>query len=65
MCRHVPAVTALALLIAVGVGACDKGPMQRAGEKVDQATDQDKVIGKGPIEKAGKNIDEAVKDLKK
>jgi hypothetical protein len=49
----------------VGAAACDKGPMQRAGEKVDRATDQDKVIGKGPAEKAGKNIDEAVTDLKK
>jgi hypothetical protein len=39
--------------------------MQKAGEKMDRATDQDKVIGKGPVEKAGKNIDDAVKDLKK
>jgi hypothetical protein len=65
MRRQVPAVTALVLLMIVGAAACDKGPMQRAGEKVDRATDQDKVIGKGPAEKAGKNIDEAVKDLKK
>jgi hypothetical protein len=39
--------------------------MQKAGEKIDRAADQDKVIGKGPLEKSGKNIDEAVKDLKK
>jgi hypothetical protein len=45
--------------------ACDKGPMQKAGEKIDRATDQDKLIGKGPLEKAGKNVDSAVKDLKK
>ena len=65
MRRHVPAVTALVIFMVVGTAACDKGPMQRAGEKVDRATDQDKVIGKGPVEKAGKSIDEAVKDLKK
>jgi len=65
MRRHVLAVMALGLLVIVGSAACDKGPMQRTGEKIDRATDQDKVIGKGPIEKAGKSIDEAVTDLKK
>lgn len=62
---HALAVMALGLLVAVGSAACDKGPMQRTGEKIDRATDQDKLIGKGPLEKAGKNIDAAVKDLKK
>ncbi len=65
MRRHVLAVMALGLLLAAGAAACDKGPMQRTGEKIDRATDQDELIGKGPLEKAGKNIDEAVKDLKK
>jgi len=55
---------ALGLLVAVGPVACDKGPMQRTGAKLDRATDQDKLIGKGPIEQVGKNIDTAVKDLK-
>jgi len=41
------------------------GPLQKAGEKIDRATDQDKAIGKGPLEKTGKNVDDAVKDLKK
>jgi len=61
MRRHVLAVMALGLLVTVGAVACDKGPMQKTGEKVDRATGQDKLIGKGPIEKAGKSIDEAVK----
>ncbi len=65
MMRQVLAVAALGLLVAVGAIACDKGPMQRTGAKLDRATDQDKVIGKGPLEKAGKNFDAAVKDLKK
>lgn len=66
MRRQILAVTALGCMVAVGLAACDdKGPMQKAGEKMDRATDQDKVIGKGPVEKAGKNVDDAVKDLKK
>jgi hypothetical protein len=66
MRRKILAVTLLGFVVAVGSAACeDKGAMQKAGEKVDRATDQDKAIGKGPIEKAGKNIDDAAKDLKK
>jgi hypothetical protein len=65
MWRHKLPVVALGLLVAVGSAACDKGPMQRTGEKVDRATGQDKVIGKGPLEQAGRNVDQAVKDLKK
>jgi len=64
MMRYILAVMALGLLVAVGPVACDKGPMQRTGAKLDRATDQDKLIGKGPIEQVGKNIDSAVKDLK-
>jgi hypothetical protein len=66
MRRKIVAVAALGFVMAVGLAACeDKGPMQKAGEKIDRATDQDKVIGKGPLEKAGKNVDDTVKDLKK
>ena len=66
MRRQILAVTALGVAVAVGLVACeDKGPLQKAGEKIDRATDQDKVIGKGPLEKAGKNVDDAAKDLKK
>jgi hypothetical protein len=55
----------LGLLLAMGIAACDKGPMQKTGEKLDRATGQDKVIGTGPLEQAGRNVDQAVKDLKK
>jgi hypothetical protein len=65
MRRQILALTALGFAVAVGLAACEKGPMQKAGEKIDRATDQDKVIGKGPLEKAGKNVDDAAKDLKK
>ena len=66
MTRQILAVTALGFVVAVGSVACeDKGLLQKAGEKIDRATDQDKVIGKGPLEKAGKGVDDAAKDLKK
>jgi len=65
MRRQILAVTAAGFVAAVALAACDKGPMQKAGEKIDRATGQDKVIGKGPLEKAGHNADDAVKDLKK
>jgi len=65
MWRQMRAVTILGLLLAIGAAACEKGPMQRTGEKVDRATGQDKVIGTGPLEQAGRNVDQAVKDLKK
>ena len=66
MRRQILAVAALGFVAAVGSAACeDKGLMQKAGEKIDRVTDQDKVIGKGPLEKAGKNVDDAAKDLKK
>jgi uncharacterized protein YjbJ (UPF0337 family) len=39
--------------------------MQKAGEKVDEVTGQDKLIGKGPAEKAGRKVDNTVDDIKK
>ena len=65
MWRHILAVTMFGLFLAIGAAACDKGPMQQTGEKIDRATGQDKLIGTGPLEKAGRNVDQAVKDLKK
>ncbi len=65
MWRHMLPVMALGLLLAVGAAACDKGPVQRTGEKINRATGQDKLIGTGPLEQAGRNVDRAVKDLKK
>ena len=59
----------LSVTIVLGAGAaltgCEKGPMQKAGEKVDEATGQDRIIGKGPAEKTGRKVDNTVNDLKK
>jgi hypothetical protein len=55
------AVAVSALLIA----GCEKGPVQKAGERVDRALGQEPLVGKGPVEKAGKNVDKAVDDVKR
>ena len=65
MRRRATAVIAAVLFVGLGVAGCEQGPMQKAGEKVDKVTDQDKVIGKGPVEKAGKEVDKTVRDLKR
>jgi hypothetical protein len=39
--------------------------MQKAGERVDRALDQEPLVGKGPMERTGKDIDKTVDDLKK
>ena len=51
------------LLVVATLTACERGPMEKAGEKVDKAID--KLSGKGPMEKAGEKVDKAVDELKK
>jgi hypothetical protein len=57
------AVLTAAVLSAGAMSACDRGPMEKAGEKIDKA--MDRLSGKGPAEKAGERIDKAVDELKK
>jgi hypothetical protein len=63
--RTVMSVIMASLIAGVCLGGCDKGAMQKAGERIDEATGQDKLIGKGPAEKTGRKIDNNVDDLKK
>jgi len=63
--RQALVVAVLGAFATVGSASCDKGPMQQTGEKLDRATDQDKLIGKGPLEKAGQSIDGTMNDIKK
>jgi hypothetical protein len=66
MNRHVvAAVVAVSVGIGAGLAGCEKGPMQKAGEKVDEITGQDRLLGKGPAEKTGRKIDNTVDDVKK
>jgi hypothetical protein len=55
------AMAASALLIA----GCEKGPVQKAGERVDRAIGQEPLLGKGPVESAGKKVDKAVDEVKR
>jgi hypothetical protein len=54
---------AAGVLAASVLSACERGPMEKAGEKIDKAVDR--LSGKGPAEKAGERIDKAVDELKK
>jgi hypothetical protein len=63
--RQMVVGTMRGLLLAIGGVACNKGPMQRTGEKIDRVTGQDTMIGTGHIEQASRNVDQAVKDLQK
>ncbi len=60
--------TALAIAIvslALGTTACpEKGPMEKAGEKIDETVDKMTHPGEGAMEKAGRKADEAVEDAK-
>jgi hypothetical protein len=63
--RMLMSVVVAMLVAGMGLAGCEKGPLQKAGEKVDEVTGQDKAIGKGPSEKAGRKIDNTVDDIKK
>jgi hypothetical protein len=66
MNRRLVAWTVTAALVAgLGLVGCEKGPLQKAGEKIDKATGQDRLIGAGPAEKAGRKTDNTVDDIKK
>ena len=60
------AVIAVAVAVSVMlIAGCERGPVQKAGERVDRVLDQDRVFGKGPVEKAGKKVDKAVDEVKR
>lgn len=62
------AFVTVAMLASSGIAttACErkKGPVERAGEKIDKAADNvsDAIDPKGPAEKAGRAIDRATDD---
>jgi len=63
--RTVTSVVLATLVAGLCLAGCEKGPMQKTGEKIDEVTGQDKLIGKGPAEKTGRKIDNTVDDVKK
>ena len=52
-------IVVLALLMAIGLAACEKGPAEKAGEKIDNAAETlgDKI--EGATDKAGDKLEEA------
>jgi hypothetical protein len=63
--REAVMIVAVAAGVALAVVGCEKGPIQKTGERVDRALDQDRVVGKGPVEKAGKEMDKAIDEVKR
>jgi hypothetical protein len=60
------AVIGVAMAVSVMlIAGCEKGPVQKAGERVDRALGQEPLLGKGPVEDAGKKVDKAVDDVKR
>ena len=62
--RNGVVIVAVAAAVAMAAG-CQKGPVQKAGERVDRALDQEPIVGKGPLEKAGKKVDKAIDEVKR
>jgi hypothetical protein len=50
--------SAFLLPLAIVIGCEDKGPMEKAGERVDNAAKS--LDPRGPMEKAGAKVDDAV-----
>lgn len=62
--RDIVVIAMVAAGLAFLIG-CDRGPAQKAGERVDRALDQDKVFGRGPAEDAGRKLDKAIDEVKR
>lgn len=60
--RQALATMAIGLMATGLLAACQDGPAERAGEKIDDAVDR--LTGKGPAEKMGERIDDATKELR-
>ena len=54
------------LLLVIGAPGCkrEQGPMEKAGEKIDETVDKITHPDEGALEKAGRKVDEAVEDAK-
>jgi hypothetical protein len=63
-----PIATLLAaMLLGSPLLACERkqGPMEKAGEKIDEAVDEITHPNEGALEKAGRKAGEAIDDAKK
>jgi len=58
------AIATILFSLAIAAPGCkrDQGPMEKAGEKIDETVDKLTHPNEGPVEKAGRKVDEAVDD---
>lgn len=57
----------IAALFSVSIAGCERqGPMERAGERADEAVDsaRDAFTRDGPAERAGERVDDAVDNMR-
>ena len=60
-------VLVLSVVLSLAVFGCERqGPMERAGERADEAVDsaRDAFTRDGPAERAGERVDDAVDNLR-
>jgi hypothetical protein len=68
MVRRWISALVMALLLGSALFACEQrkqGPMEKAGEKIDEAVDKITHPDEGALEKAGRKTDEAIDAAKK
>jgi hypothetical protein len=66
LAKSTGAMLAVGLLLIAALPGCerDEGPLERAGEKIDEAVDEVLHPNEGPLEKAGRKTDEAVESVR-
>ena len=57
--RRMALALAISVLALGGTGCPEKGPAEKAGEKIDETVDKLTHPNEGPMEKAGRKLDEA------
>lgn len=62
--RRIALAFAVAALALAGTACPDKGPAEKAGQKIDEAVDKLKHPNEGPMEKAGRKLDEEYEKAK-
>ena len=58
------AVIAVSALLLAVPGCREEGPVERAGQKIDEAVETLRHGDEGPVEEAGRKIDETAEDVK-
>jgi predicted small lipoprotein YifL len=62
--RRITLALSVAALVVGTTGCPEKGPMEKAGEKVDDTVDKLTHPNEGPLERAGRKLDEQIDKAK-